>query len=57
MMRKMVEWLRAMMAAVFAPLTDEECVESGIVPARRRYDREFVERVRRGAHGDAPAGR
>lgn len=56
-MKKLVEWLRDVFVALFMPLTDEECVESGIVPARRRYDREFVERVRRGAHGDAPAGR
>lgn len=48
-MKKVVEWLRDVLAAMFEPLTDEECVESGIVPARRRYDREFVERVRHAA--------
>lgn len=39
------------LVALFIPLSDEECLESGIVPARRRNDADFVARVRARAMG------
>ena len=45
--------LAALVVAV-VPLSDEECVEFGIVPARRRYDSDFVARVQSRAMGGNP---
>lgn len=39
------------LAAVLVPLSDDECVEYGIVPSRHRYDQDFIERVRARAMG------
>ena len=36
---------------LFLPLSDAECLESGIIPARRRNDRDFVARIRARATG------
>lgn len=43
--------LLAALVVAGVPLSDEECVEYGIVPSRHRYDQDFIARVRERAKG------